>query len=136
MSGVWEPQSEILFNIRVVDTDTWSYHAHSPCDFWVRLRLRRSTNIYRLVRIDVPHLLHFVYLDGMLRSEAEFFVKRLGDFLAAGWERPYCIVMGWVRVHLSFAILRAALLYVCGSRTKRRSLGIVNGTSLLINTAD
>ena len=29
--------------------------------FWVWLKLR-SANICRLVRIDVPHLLHFVYL--------------------------------------------------------------------------
>ena len=27
-------------------------------------------------------------VDGMLGSEAEFFVRRLGDFLAAKWERP------------------------------------------------
>jgi len=28
----------------------------------------------------------------MLGSEAEFFVKRTGDFLAAKWERPYTVV--------------------------------------------
>ena len=46
------------------------------------------------------------------------------------------MVMGWVRARLSFAILRAALLCVCGSRTKWRSLGIVDGVSLPINAAD
>ena len=30
--GVWEPQTEALFDIRVVDTDAWSYCAHSPKD--------------------------------------------------------------------------------------------------------
>ena len=59
-------------------------------------------------------------------SEAKFFVKRLGDFLAPRWERPCSVVKGWVRACLSFAILRAALLCVCGSQTKRRSLGIVD----------
>ena len=47
--------------------------------------------------------------------EAEFFNKRLDDFLAARWERPYSVVMGWVRACLSFAILQAALLCVHGS---------------------
>ena len=37
----------------------------------------------------------------MLGSEAEFFVRRLGDVLAAKWERPYSVVMGWVRARLS-----------------------------------
>ena len=41
----------------------------------------------------------------MLGSEAEFFLKRLSDFLAARWERPYSVVMGLVRARLSFAIL-------------------------------
>ena len=72
----------------------------------------------------------------MLGSETEFFVKRLGDFLAARWERFYSVVMGWVRARLSFAILRSALLCVHGSRTKWRSLGIVDGASLPINAAD
>ena len=68
----------------------------------------------------------------MFSSEAEFFVKRTGDFLAAKWERPYTVVMGWVRARLSFAILWTALLCVRGSRTKWRSLGIVDGVSLPI----
>ena len=46
------------------------------------------------------------------------FVKRLGDILAARWERPYSIVMGQVRAHLPFAVLQAALLWVSGSCTK------------------
>jgi len=71
-------------------------------------------------------------VDGILGSEAEFFVKRTGEFLAAKWERPYTVVMGWVRASLTFAILWAALLCVHGNRTKWRSLGIVDGTSLPI----
>jgi len=75
-----------------------------------------------------------VSVDGVLGPETEFFVKRLSDFLAAKWESPYGVVMGWVRVHLSFAILWVTLLCVCGSRTKWRSLGVVDGTSLPLLT--
>jgi len=32
-------------------------------------------------------------VDGMLGSEAEFFVKRVNDFLAAKWKRPYINVV-------------------------------------------
>ena len=63
------------------------------------------------------------------------FVKRLCDFLAARWERPYS-VMGWVRARLSFVILWAALLCVSGSSTKWRSLGLVDGVCLPITAAD
>jgi len=28
--GVWQPQAEVLFNIRMTDTDTQSYQSHTP----------------------------------------------------------------------------------------------------------
>ena len=84
----------------------------------------------------MPHLRTplCISVDGMLGSEVEFFVKRLSDFLAVIWERPYGVVTGWVRACLSFAILRATLLCVRGSHTKWRSLGIVDHASLSIIT--
>ena len=60
--GVWEPQTETLLDIRVVDTDAQSIVLTLPMMFWVLLKLRRSGNIRRLARINVPHLLHFVFL--------------------------------------------------------------------------
>ena len=51
-----------------------------------------------------------VSIDGMLGSEAEFFIMRLSNFLAARWERSYSVVMGWLNACLSFVVLWAALL--------------------------
>ena len=39
---------------------------------------------------------------GMLDCEAEFFAKKLSNFLAAKRERPYSVITGWIRAHLSF----------------------------------
>ena len=134
---VWEPQTKALFDIRVVDTVAWFYRAHSPRDVLGLAEVEKKRKY-----LQACHNRHATFtplcvtVDGMLGSEAELFVQGLGDFLAARWERPYSVVMGWVRACLSFAILRAALLSVCGSRTKWRSLGIVDGASLPINAAD
>jgi len=46
------------------------------------------------------------------------------------------VVMGRVQARLSFAILRVTLLCVRGSRTKWRSLRIVDGASLLLLSLD
>ena len=135
--GVWEPQTEALFDIRVIDTDAQSYLARSPCDVLCSAegeKKRKYLQAFQNRHTTFTPLC--VSVDGMLGSEAEFFVKRLSDFLAARWERPYSTVIGWVRARLSFVILRAALLCVCGSHTKWRSLGIVDGTSLPITAAD
>ena len=114
-----------------------SYLARSPCDVLCSAegeKKRKYLQACHNQRATFTPLC--VSVDGMLGSEAEFFVKRLSDFLAARWERPYSIVKGWVRARLSFAILWAALLCVRGSHTKWRSLRIVDGASLPITAAD
>jgi len=129
--GAWEPQIEALFDIRVVDTDARSYHAHNPHDVLSTAEGEKKRKYLQACQDRHATFTPLcVSVDGMLGSEAEFFVKRMSDFLAAKWERPYSVVTGWVRARLSFAILRAALLCVRGSRTKWRSLGIVDGASL------
>ena len=63
----------------------------------------------------------------MLGKEAEFFLKHLAEHLAVKWGKLYGAVMSWVRTRLSFAILHATMLCVHGSRTRWRSLGLVDG---------
>ena len=108
-----------MFDIRVVDTDARCYRASSPCDVLGLAEVEKKLKYLQACQDQRATFTPLcVSVDDMLGSEAEFFVKRLGDFLAARWERPYSVVMGWVRARLSFAILPAALLCVCGSRTK------------------
>ena len=135
--GVWQPQTEALFDIRVVDTDARSYCARTPHAVLCSAEAEKKRK-YMQACLDrhATFTPLCVSVDGMLGSEAEFFIKRLGDFLSAKWERPYSVVIGWVRARLSFAILRAALLCVRGSRTKWRSLGIVDGASLPLVALD
>ena len=135
--GVWEPQTEALFDIRVVDTDARLYLARSPWDVLFSAEGKKKRKYLQACQNQRATFTPLcVSVDGMLGSEAEFFVKRLSDFLVARLERPYSVVMGWVRARFSFAIFKAALLCVCGSRTKWRSLGIVDGASLPITAAD
>ena len=89
----------------------------------------------RLVRIALPHLLFSVHVFlwmACLVPKQNF----LRDFLAVKWEGLYGVVTEWVRACLSFAILRAAMLCVRGSRIKWRSLGIVDSASLPIVTVN
>ena len=108
-----------MFDIKVIDTDARSYRARSPHD---GLGLAEIEKKRKYLQAGQDQRATFtplcVSVDGTFGSEAEFYVKRLGDFLAARWERPYSVVMGWVRVRLSFAILRAALLCVHDNQTK------------------
>ena len=64
------------------------------------------------------------------------FCQEIGWLFDCKMGETYSIVMGWVRPHLSFAILWAALLCVRGSSTNWRSLGIVDGASFPITVTD
>lgn len=129
--GVWQPQCEAIFDIRVVDTDAPSYCRQSPRSV---LSSAESEKKKKYMKACQDRRACFtplcVSIDGMLGVETEFFLKRLGDYLAVKWERPFSVIMCWIRARLSFAILRATMLCVRGSRTKWRSLGIIDGASL------
>ena len=76
--GAWEPQTEALFDIRVVDTDARSYRARTPHDVLSTAegeKKRKYLQACQDRRATFTPLC--VSVDGMLGSEAAFFVKRM-----------------------------------------------------------
>ena len=75
--GVWEPQTEALFDIRVVDTDALSYCARSPKDV---LGTAEGEKKCKYLQASQDRRATFtplcVSVDGMLVPQAEFL---LGD---------------------------------------------------------
>ena len=45
-------------------------------------------------------------IDGILGTETDIFIRRLGDKLSTKWEKPYSAMAGWVPSGLSFVVLR------------------------------
>ena len=66
----------------------------------------------------------------MLGTEARFFLHRLANRLSPTWERPYSLVISWVQARLLFAVLRATMICVRGSRVKWKSLGVSDGVPI------
>ena len=129
--GVWQPQVDVLFDVRVVDTDAPSYHGRSPQAVLGSAEAEKKCKYLEACLARHAGFTPLCFsIDGMLRSEADCFLRRLADRLSAKWERSYSAVVGWVRSRLSFAVLRATMLCVRGSRSRWRSLGIVDGVSI------
>ena len=55
---------------------------------------------------------------GMGRA-ATIAYKRLATLIAEKREQPYSDVMGWIRCHLSFSLLRSTIMCLRGSRSKQ-----------------
>lgn len=131
MRGVWQPQSEALFDIRVVDTDAQSYLHRSPKSVMESAETSKKNKYNTACEARRATFTPFVAsVDGILAKEAEIFIKRLADRLAIKWNKNYPDVIGWVRTRLTFAILRATNLCLRGSRTKWRCCIIADGAAI------
>uniref|UniRef100_A0A0K8SF40 Uncharacterized protein n=1 Tax=Lygus hesperus TaxID=30085 RepID=A0A0K8SF40_LYGHE len=68
--------------------------------------------------------------DGALGQEFHSFLKRAAHTLADKWNKSYSQVMGWVRVKVQFAVIRAVSLRLRGARRKIWSIGLEDGAGL------
>ena len=129
--GVWLPQSEALFDIRIIDTDAQSYLSQPPISVLLTAENEKKR---KYSAASVARRAHFTPLcfsvDGVAGPEAAFFLKRLAYCLSAKWERSLADVTHWIRARLAFAILRATVLCVRGLRTRWRCLGLEDGASI------
>ena len=133
--GVWLPQAEALFDVRVSDTDAQSYLSQSPSE--VLLNAEKEKKVKYGQACEERRALFTPFccsIDGMIGREGKTFLKQLGDSLALKWDSNYSTVMGWLRARINYGILRASILCLWGSRSKWRSLGIVDGASIGLST--
>ena len=60
-------------------------------------------------------------VDGLIGKEAKFFLKRLAERLSEKWHKPFSTVVYWIQAKLNFALIRATVLCLRGSRSQIRS---------------
>ena len=130
--GVWQPQAEALFDVRVVDTDAQSYSQRAVTAVLSSAEREKKRKYAHAAEARHASFTPFVLsIDGLLAREAQFVVRRFADKLSTKWGKPYGKVMDWVRTRLSFATLRATSRCVRGCRVMwRRGIGMEDGAGL------
>ena len=127
--GVWQPQVEALFDIRMIDTDALSYRHRLPVSILDSGAVEKKRVNRSAVEDRRGNFTPFVLsVDGLLQHKALHFVKRLSACLASRWEKPFSDVLAFVHSRLLFASVRSASMCLRGSRVKWRSgLGFDDG---------
>ena len=129
--GVWSPQSEALFDIRIINTDAQSYLTTAPNLVLFRAEGEKKQKYSAAATARRAHFTPLCFsVDGLAGSEAVCFLRRLAGGLSSRWDRTYSEVLCWIRTRLAFAILRATGLCVRGSRSKWRCLGLEDGAAI------
>ena len=122
-------QDDVLFDVRVTNVDAPSYRSRSPQAVLCSAEAEKKRKYMEACLACHASFTPLCFsIDGMFGTEADF--CRLTERLSIKWERSYSEVIGWVRLRLSFTILQASMLCVRGSRSRWRSLGIVDGASI------
>ena len=99
-------------------------------EFCEMLKLKRRTSMLMPVLHDVPTLRPCFSVDSLVGYEATCFLKRMACRLSTRWDTSFAEVLGWIHARLAFAIWRASVLCIRGSRTKWRSLGLEDGAAI------
>ena len=119
-----------LLDVRVIDTDAQSYTNRLVSAVLSSAELEKKNKYTAAAESRRASFTPFVVsVDGVFGREATCFLKRVAERLSRHkirafhrssfiWNKPYSIVMGWVKVRLQFAILRATNLCLRGSRIK------------------
>ena len=130
--GVWQPQVEALFDVRVIDTDAPSHCHRAPNAILESSSLEKKRMYKKAVQDRRGTFTPFVLsVDGLLHKEASHFLKHMATALSSKWDKAYSITSSYVRSQLAFAGVRSVSLCLRGSRTKWRSgLGFEDGAPL------
>ena len=112
--GFWNRGQDAYFDVRVFHPNAPSYRSMDH-----RHELEKKQQYSQWVK-EVEHGFYsplvFSTTGGMAR-ECSTFYRRLADMISIKQDKPYSLVVSWLRTRLSYASLRAAYLCIHGSRS-------------------
>jgi len=131
--GIWESQRLCFFDNRIIDADTpgrlnQNTSTESALNTSARLKKVKYMKVCEDLRASFTPLVCTV--DGCFHREFEIFKKRTGAKLACKWQKPYSVVLNWVKVRLQFALIRAVDLRIRCTRKKIHAMGFEDGAGL------
>ena len=117
--GFWSPAQDAYFDVRVFYPNAPSNRSGSLSAAYKKhedIKKRAYGQRVRDVEGGVFTPLVFSTTGGMGR-EATTFYKRLADLLAQKQQKPYPVVINWLRCKLSFAAVRSSIMCIRGTRS-------------------
>ena len=126
-SGFWASRHEVhFFDVRVFNPLAPSYQ-HQSVDQTYAIHERQKMLAYgeRVRRVEHATLTPLVFTcTGGAGPSGTHFIKRLASKISDHRDMPYSQAVGWLRCRVSFALLRCAIVCLCGSHGKKQGASI------------
>ena len=121
--GIWSQYEETYADIMVTHPTAPSHAGKKMSQLYRECQqYKKRKYLDRIINIEKGTLTPLVFsTTGGMAPECERFNKRLAELIAAKSGEAYSHVMRHVRTRLRFALLRATLIAIRGSRGRRRS---------------
>ena len=131
--GVWNPQREVLFDFKVVNTDAASY-IHRPVRSVLESAAAEKKAKQKQARAErrADFIPFICSTDGAIHCEGQHFLRRLSARLASKWEMAYSRAISFVNVRLSLAILGASVHCLHWARRKFFSISNDSGAAIAL----
>ena len=126
--GFWERQTSAFFDVRICHPNAESYRDLRPKQIYKKHEDEKKRQYAsRVMNIEQGTFTPLVFTTtGGMAEECVRYHSRLAELLSIKKGESYSVTMSWLRVKVSFALLRSALLCLRGSRSKRRTVDISN----------
>ena len=129
--GFWETQRDAFFDVRIIDADASSYkgipvstilHNHAQ-----EKKSKYNSAVEELRGSFTPII---TTCDGIFDYHGECYLKRMSERLSLKWDRPYSVIMGWLRCRMQMCILRSVSLCIRGSRKRWNNQEAEDGAAI------
>jgi hypothetical protein len=117
--GFWIKGQQAFFDVRVFDPNASSYLNQSIPQCYAKHEKEKKRNYnQRILDIDNGSFTPLVFsLYGGMSRECKTFYGRLASMVADKRNAPHSITSSWIRTKICFALLKASLLCIRGSRS-------------------
>jgi len=128
VTGFWREMRQAYFDVKVVSPFARSY-SHLTQASMMKTAEKAKMREYRERIRDVEHAdfnpLVFTTM-GAMAPQCQIVVKKLAEKLSEKQGTNRSVVTGWLRVRLSFALLRTSLQCIRGTRRKKFTNSDIN----------
>ena len=130
--GCWAREQSAFFDGRVCHLNADSYKNLTPEQI-NKLHENDKKRLYSSIVLEVERgtftPLVFTTTGGM-SNVCQRYHSRLAELLAVKKQESYASTIAWIRTRVSFAVLRSALVFLRGSRSRRRTTPNIQETDL------